>query len=123
MAQDVQDLNEEVGLFDLFLRRAPCDIVREEVREERLGQMNRQAAEEKEAVCVVRKPIIHRCDEAADLQEWDPGNVLEERGDEASLAEVVLEKGIPEVTCAGEDDGTCQPYLERVLVEAIDIEQ
>ena len=33
----------------------------------------------------------------------DPGNVLEERGDEASLTEVVLEKAIAEVTCAGEE--------------------
>ena len=49
-AQDARDLNEEVRPFDLFLRRAPRDVVREEVREERLGQMNRQAAEEKEAV-------------------------------------------------------------------------
>jgi hypothetical protein len=49
-AQDARDLDEEVGPFDLFLRRAPRDVVREEVREDRLGQMNRQAAEEKEAV-------------------------------------------------------------------------
>jgi hypothetical protein len=48
-AQDARDLDEEVGPFDLFLRRAPRDVVREEVREERLGQVNRQAAEEKEA--------------------------------------------------------------------------
>ena len=34
----------------------------------------------------------------------DPGNVLEERGDEASLTEAaVLEKGIAKVTCAGEE--------------------
>jgi hypothetical protein len=48
--QDARDLDEEVGPFDLFLRRAPRDVVREEVREERLGQVNRQAAKEKEAV-------------------------------------------------------------------------
>ena len=58
-AQNAWDLDEEVRPFDLFLCRAPHDIVREEVREERLGQMNRQATKEKEAVCVVRKPIIH----------------------------------------------------------------
>ena len=50
-AQDARDLDEEVGPFDLFLRRAPRDVVREEVREEGLGQVNRQATEEKEAVC------------------------------------------------------------------------
>jgi hypothetical protein len=49
-AQDARDLDEEVGPLDLFLRRPPRDVVREEVREERLGQVNRQAAEEKEAV-------------------------------------------------------------------------
>ena len=49
-AQDARDLDEEVGSFNLFLRRAPRDVVREEMREERLGQVNRQAAEEKEAV-------------------------------------------------------------------------
>ena len=48
-------LDEEVGPLDLFLRRAPRDVVREEVREERLGQVNRQATEEKEAVCVARR--------------------------------------------------------------------
>lgn len=48
-AQDARDLDEEVGPFDLFLRRAPRDVVREEVCEERLGQVNRQTAEEKEA--------------------------------------------------------------------------
>ena len=52
----------------------------------------------------MRNPINHRCDEVADSQEWDPGNVLEERGDEASLTEAaVLEKGIAKVTCAGEE--------------------
>jgi hypothetical protein len=46
-AQGAWDLDEEVEPFDLFLRRAPRDVVREEVREE-----------------------------VADLQEWDPDNVL-----------------------------------------------
>ena len=50
-AQDSRDLDEEVGPFDLLLGRAPRDVIREHVREERLGQVNRQAAKEKEAVC------------------------------------------------------------------------
>ena len=39
-AQDARDLDEEVGPFDLFLRRAPRDVVRKEVREERLRKVN-----------------------------------------------------------------------------------
>ena len=54
-AHGAWDLDKDVGPFDLFLRRAPRDVVREKVREE-----------------------------VADLQEWDPDNVLEERGDECS---------------------------------------
>ena len=38
--QHARDLDEEVGPFDLFLRRASHDVVREEVCEESLGQMN-----------------------------------------------------------------------------------
>jgi hypothetical protein len=50
------------------------------VREERLGQVNRQATEEEEAVCVrpfVRNPItpLVRC--GSDLQKRNPGNVFE----------------------------------------------
>jgi hypothetical protein len=50
------------------------------VREERLRQVNRQATEEEEAVCArpfVRNPItlLVRC--GSDLQEWNPGDVLE----------------------------------------------
>ena len=40
-AQDSRDLDEEVGPLDLLLGRAPRDVIREEVREERLGQVNR----------------------------------------------------------------------------------
>ena len=45
--------------------------------------MNRQTAEEKEAVVrgtgpFVRNPITQWCDEVADLQEWNPSNILEE---------------------------------------------
>jgi hypothetical protein len=44
------------------------------------------------------------------------GNVLEERGDEASLTEVgevVLEKGIAEVTCAGEEGSSITKGEQR----------
>ena len=40
-AQYSRDLDEEVRPFNLLLSRAPRDIVREEVREESLGQVNR----------------------------------------------------------------------------------
>lgn len=50
-AQDSRNLDEEVGLLDLLLGRAPRYVVREEVREDSLGQVDRQATEEEEAVC------------------------------------------------------------------------
>jgi hypothetical protein len=47
--EDARDLDEKVGSFDLFLGRAPRDVIWEEVGEESFGQMNGQAAKEKEA--------------------------------------------------------------------------
>jgi len=55
-AQDSRDLDEKVGPLDLLFGRAPCDVKREEVREESLGQVNGQATEEEEAVCAARGP-------------------------------------------------------------------
>ena len=48
--EDLRHLLEEVRALDLLLRRAPSDVVREEVGEERLRKMDAQAAEEEEAV-------------------------------------------------------------------------
>jgi hypothetical protein len=45
----LRDLDEEVGAFDLLLRRAPLNIVRDQVGDEGLGQVDRQTAEEEEA--------------------------------------------------------------------------
>jgi hypothetical protein len=53
-AQDSRDLDEKVGLLDLLFGRAPCDVKREEVRKESLGQVKGQATKEEEAVCVAR---------------------------------------------------------------------
>ena len=61
-AQDAWDLDEEVRPFDLFLRRAPRDVIREEVGEESLGQVNRQAAEEKEAAR--HGPVAGHCEKS-----------------------------------------------------------
>jgi hypothetical protein len=59
--QDFRDLIEEVGLLDLFLCRAPRDVVREEVCEQSLRQVDRQATEKEEAVCVpVREKLYDR---------------------------------------------------------------
>jgi len=49
--------------------------------------------------------LMTRC--GNNLQEWNPGDVLEEGGSEASLTEAVLEEGVAEVTGARKDDGTC----------------
>ena len=46
----LRDLLPEVGPLDFLLRRAPGDVVREQVREQCLRQMNAQATEEEEAV-------------------------------------------------------------------------
>ena len=53
--EDLGHLLEEVGPLDFLLRRAPGDVVAEHVREERLGEVDRQAAEEEEAA---RNPIL-----------------------------------------------------------------
>jgi len=42
------DLLEEIRTFDFFLRRAPCHIVGEQVREDSLAQGNAEPTEEKE---------------------------------------------------------------------------
>ena len=39
------------------------------------------------------------------------------------MTQPVLEKGIADVAGAREDDRSCKPYLERVLVEAVDSER
>ena len=49
-AQDLGHLEPEVGPLDLLLRRAPRDVVAEEVREQRLGEVDREPAEEEEAM-------------------------------------------------------------------------
>lgn len=51
-AQDLRHLEPEVRLFDLLLRRAPRDVVREQVREQRLRQVDAQPAEEEETVAL-----------------------------------------------------------------------
>ena len=38
--QDSRDLDEEVGLFDFLFCRTPRDVIREEMGEQRLGQMD-----------------------------------------------------------------------------------
>lgn len=47
-AQDLRHLEPEVRLLHLLLRRAPRDVVREQVREQRLRQVDAQPAEEEE---------------------------------------------------------------------------
>lgn len=48
--EDHGDLLEEVGSLDLLASRAPGHVVREAVREDRLRDGDREAAEEEEAV-------------------------------------------------------------------------
>ena len=47
--QDLGHLEPEVAALDLLLRRAPRDVVREHVREQRLREVDREPAEEEEA--------------------------------------------------------------------------
>ncbi len=46
--EDLGDLEPEVRALDLFLRRLPYDVVREQVCEEGVREMDREAAEEEE---------------------------------------------------------------------------
>ena len=39
------------------------------------------------------------------------------------MTQPILEKGIADVAGAREDDRSCKPYLERLLVDAIDIKR
>lgn len=48
-AQDLGDLDEEVGALDFFFSRAPSDVVGDAVRDEGLGEVHGEAAEEEEA--------------------------------------------------------------------------
>lgn len=48
-SQDLRNLEEEVRAFDFLLRRAPSNIVREQVGEKSLRQVNGEATEEEEA--------------------------------------------------------------------------
>ena len=48
-AQDPRHFDEEVRPLDLLLGRAPRDVVREQVREQGLRQVDRQTAKEEEA--------------------------------------------------------------------------
>ena len=47
--EDLGDLLPEVRPLDLLLRRAPCDVVREEVGEQGLGEVDTEPAEEEKA--------------------------------------------------------------------------
>ena len=51
--RDLWYLEPEVRALDLFLGCTPGDVVREEVREEGLGEVDAEAAEEEEAVRVL----------------------------------------------------------------------
>jgi len=54
-------------------------------------------------------------------EEWDPGHILDEGGDDASLAETILQDGITDIPQTREHNGTCQPNFETVHVVSIDV--
>ena len=47
--EDLRHFLEEVGALDLFLRRGPGDVVREEMGEDGDGEVDGETAEEEEA--------------------------------------------------------------------------
>ena len=57
--EDLGDLLPEVRPLDLLLGRAPCDVVREEVREQRLGQVDTEPAEEEKAAGAVTSVLLN----------------------------------------------------------------
>ena len=56
------------------------------------------------------------------LQEWDPGEVLDEGIEDAPLAKAILEERETDVTRAREDDCAGKPDLETVQVETVNRE-
>jgi len=124
-AQDSRDLDEKVGLLDFLLGGAPRDVVREEVRKESLGQVDRQATEEKEAVWarLGQKPVQSLMRWHKRLQEWHPSNVLDERIHYAPFTQAILQQGIADIAGAREDDDARQPDLKRVLEKLVDVDR
>ena len=57
------------------------------------------------------------------LQEWNPGDVLDERIYQAPLTEAVLQQCIAEVAGAGEDNDARQPNLKRVQEKVVHVER
>lgn len=57
------------------------------------------------------------------VQERYPGDVLDERAEDAPLPKTVLEERVAEVASAGEHDGAGEPDLERVHVIPVDFER
>ena len=55
----LRHLLPEVGALDFLLRRAPGDVVREQVRKQCLRQVNAQATEEEEAAGRGRQLVVH----------------------------------------------------------------
>ena len=57
--EDLGDLLPEVRPLDLLLGRTPCDVVREEVREQRLGEVDTEPAEEEKAAGAVTSVLLN----------------------------------------------------------------
>lgn len=78
---DLRDLLEEVRALDLLLRRAPRDVVREQVRQHRLAQRYREPTEEEKAASDGRRSAVVRTYTGwtSHSQERDPQQVREER--------------------------------------------
>ena len=89
------------------------------MREQRLGEVDTEPAEEEEADEAVSTRRSSPC-LARDLQERDPSEVLDEGVDEVTLAEAVLEQCKANVPGARENHGARQPDFETVLVESVD---
>jgi len=87
--EDLGDFHPEIRTFDLLLCRTPCDIVREEVGENGLGNVNGQATEEDEAGVSCQYQVSGSGGRNA--QEGDPSEIFEESVQKVTVPEPVLQ--------------------------------
>ena len=100
--EDLGHLDEEVGELEFFRRRAPRHVDLEHVREDGLGDVDGDAAEE-------------------DEEHEEPLEVLGERGQEVALARPVAERRERDVAERVEDDHHGDPDVPAVDVVLVDV--
>ena len=99
---DARNLLEECDIFRFLGRGAPRHVDAEHVREDGLRDVHGDATEE-------------------DRQERDPGEVLQEGGEERFLADAVTKDGESDVSERGEDADDGEEDAEAVDVVVVEV--